>query len=141
MHPTPDSVEYSLVASLKVPAPFTVRLDPLTLSLFVRGNTSDVVPYINIKLPEYNLHGNTTITITNQTATILDKDIFMSFLHDAVYSEHFKLSASGSSNAHLGKLKAHIHLDKSIEMTGEKSTLARIKIITIANTHYQDLIS
>lgn len=118
MHPTPTSVEYSLVASLKVPPPFTVKLDPLTLNLFVKGDTSDVEPYIKVGLPEYNLRGNTTIAIENQTAAILDKPIFESFLRDAVYSEYFELSASGASNAHLGALKAHIHMDKTIKMKG-----------------------
>jgi hypothetical protein len=87
MHPTPTTVEYSLVASLKVPPPFKVKLDPITLSLFV-DNTSSVVPYINVDLPGYNLHGNTTVAITNETAGILNKDIFENFWHDAVCSDN-----------------------------------------------------
>lgn len=118
MHPTPTTVEYSLVASLKVPPPFTVELDPLTLSLFVNDNNSKVVPYVNVNLPEYHLHGNTTVAITNQTAGILNKDVFETFLHNAVYSKYFTLSASGATNAHLGKLKAHIHMDKSVQLAG-----------------------
>jgi hypothetical protein len=117
-HPTPSTVEYSLIASLKVPPPLTVKLDPITLSLFVNDNTSNIVPYVNVDLPEYHLHGNTTVAITNQTAAILNKDIFESFLHNAVYSEYFTLSAAGVTNAFLGKLKAHIRLDKSIVLAG-----------------------
>ena len=118
IHPTPTTVEVSLVASLKVPPPFKVKLDPITLSLFVKDNTSSVIPYVNVDLPGYNLHGNTTVAITNETVEILNEDIFESFLHDAVYSEFFTLSASGATNAYLGKLKAHIDLDKSIVLAG-----------------------
>lgn len=138
MHPTPTTVEYSLVASLKVPAPFTVKLDPLTLSLYVKGNTSSVVPYINVDLPGYHLYGNTTVAVTNETAGILNKDIFEDFLHDAVYSEYFTLSASGATNAYLGKLKAHIHMDKSIVLAGQNS-IYEVHIQDLTDTQYQDL--
>jgi hypothetical protein len=121
MDPTDGSIVYSLVASLKVPKPFTVKLMPITLSLFRPETEPDIIPYIKVNLPEMKLKGNATVTVTNQTATILDKTQFIDFLANAVYSEEFTLAARGETDAYLGKLKAHIHLNKAIKLKGGAS--------------------
>lgn len=118
MSPTPDSVVYSLNSSLKIPAGVTVNLKPVTLSLFTKA-TGPKVPYIQVTLPEYHLKGNTSVSIVNQTATILDQTQFRSFLADAVKSKVFTMSAAGSTVAYLGALKAGIKLNKNIDLTGE----------------------
>ncbi|KFY24485.1 hypothetical protein V493_05214 [Pseudogymnoascus sp. VKM F-4281 (FW-2241)] len=106
-NPTPESVQYSLFAGLSVPKPFTVKLKPIVLNLFVDQNPPNRNPYISVKLPEQNLRGDASITVTNQTTNILDQEIFGTFLHSAVYQENFILSASGETDAYLGlnKLK------------------------------------
>ena len=121
MYPTPDSVEYSLVASLKVPLGFKVHLDPITLHLY-RHQSGPENPYIDVNLPEYDLKGNSTISIEGQEVTILDVDEFTEFLAAAVYQETFLLATKGSTTAHLGALKADITLDRQIEQPG-KTTL------------------
>jgi hypothetical protein len=118
MNPTPDSVVYSLSASLKVPAGVTVDLKPMTLSLYTK-DIGPKDPYIQVNLPEYHLKGKTTITITNQTAEILDKTQFIDFLQAAVNAEKFSISAYGTTAAYLGKLKANIKLKKDVDMTGK----------------------
>lgn len=127
MKPTPDSVEYSLSASLKVPAGVAVDLRPMTLSLYTK-EIGHKDPYIQVDLPSYHLKGTTTLTITNQTATILDKPQFMEFLGDAVNAEHFKISAYGTTTAYLGKLKANIKLNKDVDMTGKLFQFSDIPI-------------
>ncbi|KFY44966.1 hypothetical protein V494_01219 [Pseudogymnoascus sp. VKM F-4513 (FW-928)] len=117
-NPTPESVQYSLVAGLSVPKPFSVQLQPIALNLLVDQEPPNRNPYITVNLPQQNLKGNATITVTNQTTTILDQDIFGTFLHNAVYQEKFVLSASGETDAHVGKLKAHIKLNKKVELNG-----------------------
>lgn len=125
-NPTPDSVQYSLVAGLSVPKPFTVKLRPIALNLLVDENPPNRHPYISVSLPEQNLKGNATITVTNQTTKILDKEIFGIFLHSAVYQETFILSASGETDAYVGKLKTHIRLDKKVELKGKGSQVTGI---------------
>ncbi|KAL1954132.1 hypothetical protein VTO42DRAFT_1712 [Malbranchea cinnamomea] len=117
MNPTPDSVDYSLVASISVPKPFTVRIDPITLHLY-RDSSSPDNPYISVDLPEYRLKGNTVIEIANQTVKIRNHDEFKAFLKESVYQEKFILAAKGSTTAHLGALKADITLDKKLEEYG-----------------------
>jgi hypothetical protein len=120
MNPTPDSVTYSLVASLNVPKPFSVEIDPVTLDLFV-PDKSPIVPYAKVTLGQQTLYGNSSITVNNQTAKISDYGEWVHFLTDAVLSETFTLAASGNSEAHLGALKVPFNLDKRIELKGKTS--------------------
>jgi hypothetical protein len=113
--PTPDSILISLEANLKVPKPFSVTLEPFNLSLY---NPSTGVEFVSLALPEYHLKGNANITVANQTVQIQNMTEFINFLHDAVYLETFIMSTRGSTNAYLGKLKAHVNLDKSVQMNG-----------------------
>lgn len=117
MSPTPDSIVYSMEASLSVPAGVTVDLKPMNLSLYT-AETGSKNPYVEVSLPEYHLKGNSNITIVNQTATIMNQTEFIQFLTSAVTSENFTLSASGGTVAYLGILKAKIELTKNVELAG-----------------------
>lgn len=117
-NPTPNSTEISLQASIKLPTPLSIHINPIPLSLYVNDGTKNIVPYTNVVLPENNLHGNTTLSFTDQPAEILDGDIFTEFVHSVVFSEAFTLSATGHANAYVGKLKAPIHLQKDFKLTG-----------------------
>jgi hypothetical protein len=118
MSPTPNSVQYSVVSSLKIPAGVTVDLKPITLNLYTNDTGPDN-PYIKVSLPEYHLKGDTTIGVTNQTAKILDQDRFIKFLANAVYSKEFTLSVAGSTTAYLGALKAPVKLKKDVKLLGK----------------------
>jgi hypothetical protein len=118
MNPGENTVSYSLTASLKVPKPFTVHMDPTVLELYRPETKPNRVPYIKVELPALKLHGNAAVNITEQQATILDKDQFTQFLAYAVYQEEFEMSAYGKTTAYLGKLKAHITLDKTVKLKG-----------------------
>ncbi|KFY28060.1 hypothetical protein V493_03118 [Pseudogymnoascus sp. VKM F-4281 (FW-2241)] len=117
-NPTPNSTEISLQASIKLPTPLSVHINPVPLSLFVNDGTKNIVPYTNVVLPENDLRGNTTLAFTNQPAEILDRVIFKGFVHSVVFSDAFTLSVSGSTNAYVGKLKARVHLQKDIQLAG-----------------------
>ena len=132
MNPKPDSVEYSLRASIKVPDPFTVRLEPITLHLY-QENGSPEKPYINIDLPEYNLKGNSTIEINDQEVKIQDHEEWKAFLKDAVYNEKFVLAAKGETTAHLGALGVDITLDKKLEQYG-RSWIFFLLWVSVANS-------
>ncbi|KFY79460.1 hypothetical protein V498_08939 [Pseudogymnoascus sp. VKM F-4517 (FW-2822)] len=120
-NPTPHSTDISLQASIKLPTPLSIHINPIPLSLFVNDGTKNIVPYTNVVLPENNLHGNTTLSFTDQHAEILDRDLFSEFVHSVVFSEEFTLSATGNTNAYVGKLKAPIHLQKDFKLTGLNS--------------------
>jgi hypothetical protein len=92
----------------------------------VNDGSKNIVPYTKVVLPENTLHGNTTLSFTDQPAEILNRDIFAEFVHSAMFSEVFTLSVTGSTNAHVGKLKANINLEKNLQLTGQYSSFLTI---------------
>jgi hypothetical protein len=117
LSPTPTNIVYSMEASLKIPAGISVDLKPLTLNLFT-NESSPSSPYIAVDLPEYHLKGDTTVTIVNQTATILDLDQFESFLSSSIIAKKFTLEAAGATVAFLGKLRAPLKFKKRVKLAG-----------------------
>lgn len=120
LRPTPDSITFSLAASLNVPLGLSVEIDAFNLSLFNR-QVKPMTPFITVPLGKTHLKGNSELTVTNQTTHILDETQFVDFLANAVYSKTFTLSAYGKTTAHLGKLKIPLKLDKDVELDGENS--------------------
>ncbi|KAF2499481.1 hypothetical protein BU16DRAFT_579038 [Lophium mytilinum] len=117
-NPSDDTLTYSVTVSLKVPKPFIVHIDPTVLELYRPETKPHRVPYIKMELPGMKLHGNTLVKIEDQQATILDEDELTHFMASAVRNEQFEISAYGKTTAYLGKLKAHITLDKTIRLRG-----------------------
>jgi Protein of unknown function (DUF3712) len=126
-HPTTDNARLSLQASIKLPTPLSVHLDPVPLSLFMNDGTANIVPYTSIVIPKSDLRGNTTLAFADQLVQILDKNIFAEFVNRVLFSKTFMLSVKGSTNAYVGKLKAHINLEKNIPLTGKNPPLIVIE--------------
>lgn len=116
LNPTEDSVTFSMVASLKIPSGLTADTDPLTLDLYASSGAVD--PYLQVTLPSEHLKGNTTVSIVNETTTILSLPIFESFLENTVSSDTFTITAKGSTTVHVGLLKAHVTFNKNIQLVG-----------------------
>ncbi|KAL4891818.1 hypothetical protein BDV59DRAFT_203091 [Aspergillus ambiguus] len=117
LRPTPDTITFSLAATINVPLGLGVSVDKFNLSLFDR-DVKPRKPYVTAELGPVFLKGKSQLTITNQTVTIQDEDEFTKFLSKAVYSKNFTMSAYGKTTAHLGKLKVPLTLDKDVELAG-----------------------
>ncbi|KAL2364415.1 hypothetical protein RJZ56_002673 [Blastomyces dermatitidis] len=117
MNPTPDSLDYSISASLKVPAPFIVQLDPLTINLDRAQDTPEQA-YVGIPLPRLELKGNLTIELVDETVPILHQVDFTKFLFELTHQRTFVLAVEGITVAYLGKLRAKVKLDKKLELNG-----------------------
>ncbi|KFX97979.1 hypothetical protein V490_02519 [Pseudogymnoascus sp. VKM F-3557] len=120
-NPAPNSNELSLKASIKLATPLTVHIDPIPLDLFMNDGSKNIVPYTKVVLPENTLHGNSTLSFTDQPAKILNRDIFTEFVRTAMFSEEFTLSVAGPTHAHVGKLKANVNLRKNLKLKGLNS--------------------
>jgi hypothetical protein len=116
--PAPDQITFELLSTITVPKPFTVVLDKLNMSLFVR-DSDEQAPYAYIQLPQNKLHGNATIKLDPQRTDIVNHDQWLHFLNESVYSESLTLAAKGKTTGHFGKLKAPLTLDKDIRIKGE----------------------
>lgn len=118
--PSPDAITFSLNSTITVPKPFTVVLDPLNLSLFVRGVQPEQ-PYVYLELPETKLHGNASIILEPQRAKIVSQTQWLAFLNNSVYSQQLTLAAKGKTTGHFGKIKAPLTLDKNVQINGTHS--------------------
>ncbi|KAL5363594.1 hypothetical protein BJX96DRAFT_178207 [Aspergillus floccosus] len=117
LRPTPDTITFSLAATINVPLGLGVSVDKFNLSLFDR-DVKPRKPYVSAELGPVYLKGKSQLTISNQTVKILDEEELTKFLSKAVYSKNFTMSAYGKTTAHLGKLKVPLTLDKDVELAG-----------------------
>lgn len=58
------------------------------------------------------------MSVTRHNTEILNEPQFVKTLTTAVYEKRFVMSAKGSTVGRLGALKAHLTLDKNIELNG-----------------------
>ncbi|KKK26950.1 hypothetical protein ARAM_004353 [Aspergillus rambellii] len=117
MNPKPDAVTLTLNTSLAIPLGLRVGIDPLNINLFNRDSNPRIT-YLTVPLPEYSLKGTTNLVATSNNTPVLDEDEFVRALAMAVYSKKITLSADGEPTVHLGALKAHLRLDKDVELAG-----------------------
>jgi hypothetical protein len=118
MVPMPETIHLSLVASIKIPAPFSVRVEPIPLSLYQPGYDPSK-PFVKIVLPETRLKGTSQISAEDQQVDILDAAQFREFISSYVFGETFTLGVKGSTTAHMGKLKSKVTIDKQLKVNGE----------------------
>ncbi|OAT13138.1 hypothetical protein BDBG_08398 [Blastomyces gilchristii SLH14081] len=72
MNPTPDSLDYSISAWLKVPAPFIVQLDPLTINLDRAQDTPEQA-YVDFTKFLFELTRTFVLAVEGTTAAYLGK--------------------------------------------------------------------
>lgn len=119
MDPTPDTITFGIDTALNIPLKTPIKTEPFTLGLFNR-ETKPITPWLHASFPEYTIKGYKRMVKTNKDADILNEDEFIKTLSNAVHSKKFTLSAKGHTLAYLsGPLKAHLTLDKDIEMDGK----------------------
>ena len=81
LQPAPDMMTFELLSTITVPKPFTVVLDPLNMSLFVR-DSDEQAPYAFLQLPKNELHGNATIKVEPQRTRIVNQAQWLHFLNE-----------------------------------------------------------
>ncbi|RDW71753.1 hypothetical protein BP5796_07787 [Coleophoma crateriformis] len=126
LNPQPNSVQVSINSSIKVTNAFSARLKPMNLSFTRPGST---IVYTQVSLPELHIKGNTEISVQNQTTPIVNMTAWVEFLKSAVYSDKFALTVRGQTDAYLGKIRAHVNLNKNLELTG-LNKLSGFSIVT-----------
>jgi hypothetical protein len=118
MQPRPSSVMLSFNSSLKLPIGVPVRIKPFSLDLINRdvpGNNTWAKAY----LPQTDVKGSALIGIKDQH-TDLNLNQWLHYLNNAISAANAPLSVKGSINSFIGKLKAHIVIDKDIEQKSKE---------------------
>lgn len=112
MQPRPDSVILTMQSALKLPIGLPVRIDPITLDLFNRGESGNST-FAKLYLNGTTISGNTTLGVTSQF-TPLNVDQWTKYVRGVVFEEHAPLSLKGTTMSYLGKLKSRVTMDKTI---------------------------
>ncbi|KAJ5712350.1 hypothetical protein N7493_008818 [Penicillium malachiteum] len=116
-HPKPDSILLTLQTEVDLHLLIPVRIDDLPLSLFEREyGVND--PYVQFTIPGQKIKGNHTMGISDNFTTLDNMTAWDLFLHQVVFEEETTLAVAGSTNAYIGVLKSHVHLNKNIKTPG-----------------------
>lgn len=136
MDPTPDTITFGIDTALNIPIKTPIKTEPFTLGLFNR-ETKPITPWLHASFPEYTIKGFKKMVQTNKDDDILNEEEIIRTLSNAIHSKKFTLSCKGRIMAHLSALKAHLTLEKDIEMDGkiEAFYLSSIMTASILNSN------
>ncbi|KAF3018872.1 hypothetical protein E8E14_008466 [Neopestalotiopsis sp. 37M] len=109
-----DQVVIGLQTALDVPAGLTVKLDGFELSLYNSDTPGKISPYTSVSLSGQSVKGHTVIQIANQTVNIGNRTELNKWLTKTVYNKTSDISVIADTTAHLGAIKAAIHLQKTV---------------------------
>lgn len=116
--PKPDSVMLTLQTKVDLHLAVPARIEDLPLKLFERVYGTDDA-YASIVLPGQTIKGNHSMGVSDQFTPLGNMTAWKMFVHQVVFQEETSLAVSGSTNAFLGVLKSHVHLNKNIVSPSE----------------------
>lgn len=109
------TLQTSVDLKLALPA----RIESLPLKLFERAfGVNDA--YAEITIPGQTIKGNHSMGVSDQYTPLGNMTAWNMFVHQVVFQEETSLALSGSTNAYLGVLKSHVHLNKNIKSPSKK---------------------
>ncbi|KAI0178137.1 hypothetical protein BJ166DRAFT_600766 [Pestalotiopsis sp. NC0098] len=109
-----DQVLIGLETALDVPAGLTVTLDGFELFLYNSDTQGAISPYTSVNLPEQSFNGHTVIQIANQIVNVGNRTELNKWLTKTVYNKTTDISVVADTTAHLGAIRAPIHLQKTV---------------------------
>ena len=113
LQPRPDSIQLTLLSALDLKLALPVRIEPITLSLYVR-DTGANHPWGQVGIPGLTIRGNTTLGAENQPTPLLNETVWTDYVHDVVFQNETALSVKGTTNSYLGVLKSKVTMNKDI---------------------------
>lgn len=138
-----SQVSLGLSTALDVPAGLTVSLDPFVMHLY-NADSEGFYPYTSLSLPGETVKGHTVISISNQIVDVGNRTELNKWLNSALNNKTTSISVRADTTAHLGALKAPIHLEKTVDINGLDKlagvSLDSIRIILPAEADGTNLI-
>ncbi|KAJ5376276.1 hypothetical protein N7509_013162 [Penicillium cosmopolitanum] len=115
--PQPNSTMLTLETKVDLKIALAARIEAVTLHLFQREYGVDEA-YADIHLPGQTIKGNHTLGIDDVYTPLLNQKAWREFVRQVVFQESVSLALDGWTNAYLGVLKSHVHLDKNVVTPG-----------------------
>ncbi|KAF5232332.1 hypothetical protein FAUST_8794 [Fusarium austroamericanum] len=110
---SPDYVQMSINTSLKTPLAATLK--PVDLDLYNK-ETHPMASFLKLRLPNLHLNHKTEVSIVNQTMEVTDHKELLAWFNEFFDKPKVELSLEGKPEIHLGSLKYHRSLKKTIEI-------------------------
>ncbi|CAG7557498.1 unnamed protein product [Fusarium equiseti] len=110
---SPDEVNMSIITSLDTP--LAANLKPVDLYLYNK-ETHPLSSFLMLKLPDLHLNHKTGVTVVNQTMKVTNHTELLLWFNEFFDKPKVELSLEGKPEIHLGALKYHRSLDKTIEI-------------------------
>ena len=103
----------SIITSLDTP--LAANLKPVDLYVYNK-ETHPVSSFLMLKLPDLHLNHKTGVTVVNQTMKVTNHTELLLWFNEFFDKPKVELSLEGKPEIHLGALKYHRSLDKTIEI-------------------------
>ncbi|RGP78298.1 hypothetical protein FLONG3_3613 [Fusarium longipes] len=110
---SPNEVNMSIITSLDTPLAATLK--PVDLYLYNK-ETHPMSSFLMLKLPNLHLNHKTDVTVVNQTMKVTNQTELLAWFNEFFDKPKVDLSLEGKPEIHLGALKYHRSLDKTIEV-------------------------
>ncbi|OQD99385.1 hypothetical protein PENVUL_c064G10170 [Penicillium vulpinum] len=113
LNPRPDKIELTLLSALNLKIALPVRIEPITLDLFVRDTGAENA-WGQAKIDGKVIKGNSTLGVTKVETPLINLDTWEEYVHNVVFEKETALSVRGVTNSYLGVLKSKVTMDKNI---------------------------
>ncbi|KAK9854245.1 hypothetical protein MYU51_004107 [Penicillium brevicompactum] len=113
LNPRPDMISLTLQSALNLKIALPVRIEPITLDLFVR-DTGASNAWANATIDGKVIKGNSTLGVSKVETPLTNLTTWVEYVHNVVNKKDTALSVRGTTNSYLGVLKSKVTMDKDI---------------------------
>ncbi|KAJ6018619.1 hypothetical protein N7499_010189 [Penicillium canescens] len=113
LNPRPDRIQLTLQSALDLKIALPVRIEPITLDLFVR-DAGPENKWATASLDGMVVKGNTTLGVSDVSTPLTNLTTWVEYVHNVVFKETTPLSIKGTTNSYLGVLKSPVTMDKDV---------------------------
>lgn len=117
LNPRPNMISLTLQSALNLKIALPVRIEPITLNLFVRGSGASNA-WAKADLDGKVIKGNTTLGVSKVETPLTNLTTWVEYVHNVVFKKDTPLSVRGVTNSYLGILKSKVTMDKDIVSPG-----------------------
>ncbi|KAJ5561270.1 hypothetical protein N7535_004263 [Penicillium sp. DV-2018c] len=114
LNPRPDKIELTLLSALDLKLALAVRIDPITLDLFVRDVGGPEDAWGQAHLGGKVIRGNTTLGVNNVETPLINGTTWEGYVRNVVFKKETPLSVRGTTMSYLGVIKSKVTMDKDI---------------------------
>lgn len=117
LNPRPNMISLTLQSALNLKIALPVRIEPITLDLFVRDAGASNA-WAEAAIDGKVIKGNSTLGINEVETPLTNLTTWVEYVHNVIFKKDTPLSVRGTTNSYLGVLKSKVTMDKDIVSPG-----------------------